>query len=289
MKDFLHHLLFPRESNNHRSKLLHHESLVIVIIIFFVGEIAFGIVKDRYQNVLGDATDISSQVLLSLTNQQREKNGVSPLVMNDKLTQAATYKAKYMFANNFWAHNAPDGTTPWYFIKQAGYDYMYAGENLARGFSTSKDVVDAWMNSPSHRENVLSPNYKDIGFAVSEGTLLNEHTTLVVEMFGSLKQPVLNEQTNNSQAAPAAVPEVAYSPQTLPASVVTKPLVDSFTLAKYISIATLGLFIFVFISDMIIVERKKIVRFVGHNLDHIIFLSLIFFLIIMGSRGAVLQ
>ena len=68
-----------------------------------------------------------------------------------------------MFSKNYWAHFAPDGSTsPWDFIHQSGYNYIFAGENLAKGFTDANSVVAAWMNSPSHRENILSNKYKDV-------------------------------------------------------------------------------------------------------------------------------
>lgn len=289
MKDFLHHLFLPRESNNHRPRILHHQSLLIVILLFFVCELLFSSVKDRYQHVLGVSTNISSQVLLELTNSEREKIGLNHLTMNDKLSHAAVLKGENMFAKNYWAHNAPDGTQPWFFIKEAGYDYMYAGENLARGFSTSEDVVRAWMESPAHKENMLSQNYQDIGFAVVEGNLLGEQTTLVVQMFGSTKQPVLSKQTKAAEVLPETAPVVeAPAPQSQSLSVTIKPLIDSFFVARSLSMLALFMFIFVLIVDMIIIERKKIARVVGHNLDHVIFLSVIFMIVMLIQKGIVL-
>src|SRR5205809_2536905 len=104
MKDFLHHLFFPRESNNHRSKLLHHDSLLIVItsLLLFI---SFSlVVQHKYPQVLGISTNISPIDLLTFTNQKRQENGLAPLQMNTQLTQAADQKAHYMFEKNFWAH-----------------------------------------------------------------------------------------------------------------------------------------------------------------------------------------
>src|SRR5204863_2082531 len=115
----------------------------------------------------------------------RRQNGAGDLTISNELSRAASDKASDMFAKNYWAHNAPDGTTPWVFIKSSGYEYIYAGENLARGFTTSQSVVDAWMASPEHKENMLSKNYKNVGFAVATGNLNGEDTVLVVEMLGS--------------------------------------------------------------------------------------------------------
>ncbi len=293
MKDFLHHLFLPRESNNHRAKLLHHKSLLFVITFFLIGQVILSAVKQNYQQVLGSVTDISSQILLSLTNKEREHIGLIPLQLNDALVKAALAKAKYMFANNYWAHNAPDGTPPWVFIKQAGYDYTYAGENLARGFATSDDVVNAWMASPTHKENMLSSNYQDIGFAVMDGKLLGEDTTLVVEMFGNTKLPVARKQESETVKVAETVPQTvvygANSPsQSLPVTVTKKPFIDSFSLSWRVSMLTLLLFVSILVLDMIIVERKKIARLVGHNLDHIMFLGLILLFVAMVSRGVTL-
>ena len=289
MKDFLHHLFLPRESNNHRPKLLHHQSLLFFVIAFFIAQVLFSVVKERYSQVLSNVTNISPSVLLSLTNNQRTINGLATLTLNEKLSSAAFLKGTNMLENNYWAHNAPDGTTPWVFIKDVGYEYSYAGENLARGFSTSDEVVNAWMASPGHRKNVLSADYKDIGFAVLEGKLLNEQTTLVVEMFGSTKQPVLGEQSKVQEIVPNTMPvKIALNPQSQLQSVNIAPVFDSLTLAKYISITIVALFIFIFILDMIIIERKKIVRLVGHNLDHIIFLCMVLLFVIMLGRGIII-
>src|SRR5664279_3337123 len=185
MKDFLHHFFLPRESNNHRPKLLHHQSLIILIISLFLIALLLPSLQRDFPSVLGISNNISIQDLLLQTNKQRQAHGLTLLKLNDNLTKAAQLKGQNMFAKNYWAHISPDGDTPWQFIKTSVYDYLYAGENLARGFSTSPEVVDAWMASPSHRENMLSPNYNDVGFAVLPGQLTGSDTLLVVEMFGS--------------------------------------------------------------------------------------------------------
>lgn len=283
MKDFLHHLLIPRESNNHRPKILHHQSLIIVIAFFFVAQIFISVIKHNYQSVLGNSTDISPEVMLSLTNQERIKKGLKELDLNEQLSNAAYLKGQNMLELNYWAHNAPDGTTPWFFVKKTGYNYVYAGENLARGFSTSSDIINAWMASPSHRDNILSQNYKDIGFAVLEGNLLNEQTTLVVEMFGSTRIiPTTSDNTNKNQKILVAKPSVKAE------AIVVKPIVDSFSFTKNIGLITVFSFIFILVLDAVIIERKKVARLVGHNLDHIMFLSAIFIVMVMINRGLII-
>lgn len=307
MKNFLHHLLFPRESNNHRSKLLHHDSLLIVICLLLLATSLSAVLRNTHPDVLGVSTaNISIDQMLSITNQRREEKGLRPLKLNNDLSKAAAEKAKNMFAHNYWAHVAPDGTTPWYFIKNSGYEYLYAGENLARGFTTAPDVVEAWMNSPSHRENMLSENYDEIGFAVDSGSLTGSETTLVVEMFG--KRYIAGDGSELEEVALAPSPTVVVaqvlSPTPSPvvvaqsdtnntsstgvAAVQSEPLINSQTATRTISFALLFLFIGVLIIDAIIIERKQIVRVVSHNVDHILFLIIIALAVIIIGRGLIL-
>lgn len=131
---------------------------------------------------------ISTERLVQLANQARSSAGIPPLTVDNRLVQAAEAKGHHMFEHQYWAHYAPDGTSPWFFILQAGYNYIYAGENLAKDFITADAVHEAWMNSPSHRENILNPHYKNIGIAAIEGTLFDTQTTIVVQMFGALEE-----------------------------------------------------------------------------------------------------
>ena len=318
MKEFLHHLFIPRESNNHRSKILHHQSLFLVILFLLTGLSALSFVQKSYPTVLGISANISIQDLLSQTNQKRQENGIAPLVLNSELTHAAEMKADDMLAKNYWAHVSPDGTTPWVFIKNAGYDYLYAGENLARGFTTAPDTVNAWMASPTHRENLLSPNFKEIGFAVKAGSLTGAETILVVQEFGSkyggTKEVDAPAVVAVAQASPIPTigptfppaQAVVLSPQVLPslnptpiekpvqsqdtmvAAIQNNPLVDSKSTKQNVALFILVLFIGIFVIDAIIIERKKIVRLVSHNLDHIIFLSVILIAAIIIGKGVIL-
>jgi uncharacterized protein YkwD len=130
------------------------------------------------------ASIINVNDLLNDSNAVRAANGVAPLQIDNRLNNSASLKAQDMFANNYWANVSPNGTQPWYWFTQAGYPYHSAGENLARGFSTSQEVINGWMNSPTHRANLLSPNFYDVGFAVVNGTLQGRQTILVVAHYG---------------------------------------------------------------------------------------------------------
>lgn len=310
IKHYVHHLLFPRESNNHRPKVLHHDSLFFVVgLLVFLGSIV-NTVGNAYPQVLGISSNITAQDLLTFTNQKRAENGLQPLNLNDQLTNAAYQKASHMFANNYWAHNAPDGTTPWYFIKSAGYEYLYAGENLARGFTTAQAVVDAWMDSPTHRENMLSKNYNEVGFAIQTGTLTGTETILVVEELGSQYEtqqevataaiaeatptPIVVAQAKQITPTPTIIMQLTATPvpvveQTpIVAAEVNQPLFNQSSLTKTISIGLLIFLLIVLIIDAIIIERKQIARIVAHNVDHILFILIILLTIIILGKGFIL-
>ncbi len=309
MKHFLRHLLLPRHSNNQRAKLLHHDSIFFLVILLVAGSLFISTVKKQHSNVLGISVNVSVTDLLNQTNQKRAEAGLAPLTLNDELSQAAAGKANDMFAKNYWAHVSPTGTTPWDFIHGAGYHYIYAGENLARGFNSATDVINAWMASSGHRANLLSANYKDVGFAVQEGSLTGDSdTVLVVQEFGSRSlapaqaqaQPVV-EQVAAAQKdvvpspTPTAIPTMTPvpSPSPIPAEtsstekVVEKPLIDSIFFTRAIGVALVLLFIVVFAIDLILVGKKNIVRIVGHNIDHILFLVAILIIATMLGSGII--
>jgi hypothetical protein len=131
-----------------------------------------------------------------------------------------------MLARQYFAHNTPDGATPWTFIKATGYSYITAGENLAIDFSEAESVQSAWMNSPGHRANILNSNFKEIGIGIAKGKFDGHDTTIVVQMFGT---PIAQNVTTQEQptyvapAAPVATPvqQVAPQPTAVPTPVPT--------------------------------------------------------------------
>lgn len=314
IKEWFHHYFIPRESNNHHAGILHHRSLFILIAAILLSQFFMTIGEREYPSVLGISYSITPEELLTLTNQKRQVAGLPPLRMNSELANAAAGKAQDMFVKNYWAHVSPDGVTPWVFIKGAGYEYMYAGENLARGFTTASDVMNAWMASPGHRENILSKNYNDIGFAIKSGTLTGDDTVLVVEEFGSRASDFAQKETSVGaavQSAPVATTPaprvVAAVTQPTPTTMVTpimpssaieqvpvaatvdnQPLINTKSVTRNISLFLIALLIIVLCLDLWVVEKRNIVRAVAHNADHIIFLTLIFVAVILFSSGFVL-
>ena len=115
--------------------------------------------------------------LLEATNKDRAVAGLPALIEDQRLETSASAKCTDMQARNYWSHNTPDGRTPWTFFT---YDWPFKGENLARGYNTSVTAEEGWMNSPTHKDNLLKPQYTHVGYAVCQGPIL----FLVVQHFG---------------------------------------------------------------------------------------------------------
>lgn len=284
MKDFFLHFFIPKESNNHRAKILHHTNLFLTIIFLLLTSFFIQRLKVSFPSILGVKADISLEELLTLTNKERQNNGIAPLAFNEKLTDAAAKKALDMFEYDYWAHNSPTGKTPWVFIKSSGYKYVYAGENLARGFTNPEDVVKAWMTSSAgHRENMLSSNYQDVGFAVKIGKLNGEETVLIVEELGNLNMPIARNKT--AEIATASQTQAAVKNA---ASENREPFINSLSFSSNINMMIILIFIFALLLDMIIIEKKKVMRFVGHNIDHILYFLLILALVGVLGKGVII-
>jgi len=288
VKNFFRHLFIPTEHNNYRAKSLHTDFLVVYLVIAFVMSIVFK--KIGYTNVLGFATDISVDKLYQLTNQEREKTGLPALTYNDKLSTAASLKAQDMFAKNYWAHFAPDGKTPWDFILNSGYQYEYAGENLAKNFLFSDDVVSAWMNSQIHRDNILKREYSEVGYAVVNGMFNGEQTTLVVQMFGKpIISPIAKQPTNqqlsinlNQEVKAEEIPNLVFA-QNNQKSTLNWPV---FT--YNINVAFFGFLLLALTLDFYFAAKFHIIRIGGKNPAHFIFILFILIGLLIASRGAII-
>lgn len=128
---------------------------------------------------------ITSSYLVELANQERVNSGLQPLKINQKLVQAAQQKANDMLNKNYFNHISPTGISPWYWLDVSGYKYAVAGENLAKDFTDGQPLHQAWMNSSSHKANILNNKYQEIGIAVIEGEINGKKTVLAVQFFGS--------------------------------------------------------------------------------------------------------
>ena len=139
---------------------------------------------------------ITKNSIIDLANKNREQAVVATLSENNQLAAAAELKAQDMLNSDYFDHYSPAGKAPWDFILAQKYDYSIAGENLAMDFDTSEGVTRAWMDSPTHAKNILNPLFTDIGVAVIDGKINGSETTLVVQMFGSKQESVINSILN---------------------------------------------------------------------------------------------
>ncbi|KKS61902.1 MAG: hypothetical protein UV28_C0022G0006 [Candidatus Collierbacteria bacterium GW2011_GWE2_42_48] len=230
--------------------------------------------------VLGFASQIDPDKVIELTNAERLSVGVTILKENSELDQAALAKATDMFENNYWAHVSPTGTEPWYFVTQSGYEYKHAGENLARDFSNPKDVVTAWMASPTHRQNLLDNRYKDIGVAVVDGYINGVETTIVVQLFGSTQSTV-------AKIASTTVTNTVFAKEA-PEKLIPSSGLSPMDLSRAWSLAFVVLIMFALSLDWIFVLRYNIIRISGKTWAHLTYFAALAIIILIIRQGIVL-
>lgn len=157
----------------------------------------------------GLLASIQSAFLVDLTNKDRLEENVSMLSINPVLVEAAQKKANDMAEKSYFAHTSPEGRTPWYWFEDVGYNYMYAGENLAVNFTESVDVHRAWLASPTHRQNILDRRFTEIGIATADGFYKGRKATFVVQMFG---KPRFASAVSNALVVPQTIPITVSGP-----------------------------------------------------------------------------
>lgn len=122
---------------------------------------------------------------VDLMNKERTERDLPALIRNDVLAEAAQAKLADMEKKRYFAHTSPEKRTPWSFIEVAGYDYRFAGENLAIHFKNPESEHSAWMRSEKHCQNILDPRFREVGMAVGKVFFEGRETMLVVSMFGT--------------------------------------------------------------------------------------------------------
>jgi len=196
----------PCEENEYRPKLLEGRFLIycaILLLVFKIFILSFFVYFPS--NIF--FADITKAALISLTSKQRESLGVQTLKENSKLAEAALLKAENMMKEDYFSHQSPEGISPWYWFKEAGYNYKFAGENLAIGFLDSEELNTAWLDSPSHRRNLLDPNYTETGIAVLTGDFQGGETTIVVQLFGNPQKQTAEVRPSETAAAKKIIVE----------------------------------------------------------------------------------
>lgn len=187
-KEKINNYLLPHHENDFLPLILRHKSLKVIAIFVVALKIGVSLLL-ALAPVPARPVDITNQNIINLTNQQRLNAGLPQFQLDNKLTQAAYAKAENMLAEQYFAHYSPSNLSPWYWFEQAGYEYAYAGENLAMDFIQAEDVISGWMASDSHRRNILNPNYNQIGIGIIEGEFKGAKTIMVVQMLAAPAPP----------------------------------------------------------------------------------------------------
>jgi hypothetical protein len=311
------HYLSPHSSNNQKAKLLHTSTLFLLSIFLIVYQLILQVFPLTGVKILGYAANIPPDEIIRLTNIKRQEAGMSELQYSAVLSQAAKAKGEHMLTYDYWAHIAPDGTEPWKFFTDSGYGYRYAGENLARDFSEPNSAISAWMASPSHKDNMLSGKYKEIGVAVVEGDLNGVDTTIIVQLFGTQlvdttpQVPVVAAEVPTAGTSatlptvtvtpiPTSAPVAIISPTIIitQGEITSQPveekasaiqfLISPFKSTKDISVATTVVLLIVLVFDGIVIARRKITRVAGRTFAHIAFLGMILIILLIARAGEIL-
>jgi len=292
-------LFLPGRHNYYRARLLHLPVLAMMVFVFLLFHTSFSLLALSHPAVLGYSSEITPAKIIELTNKEREKNGLSLLKNNSLLNEAARRKAADMFAFDYWAHESPTGRKPWDFFKEVHYDYVYAGENLARDFYRSEAVVAAWMASPTHRENILNGKYQEIGVAVVDGVLNGVETTLVVQLFGTPVGAKMGTQSKDELGeivsekeqevkAPAVFKSSLSESDKMKGEKNKKPRLNPLSLLKTLAIFILGMLMGALIGDGLVVRKKRWARLSGDNFAHISFLLFVMTVVWLVKSGTII-
>lgn len=181
----------PSKSISLLSNSLKWDQIILTGIKVFLVTSSILLSTSIYQSALAAGLMGQEAEIINLTNQLRQVRGIPVLEMNTSLTASAQAKAQDMADEGYFGHADNTGNHMTYWIKSTGYNYLRAGENLAKGFNNSKDLMQAWTNSPTHYANLTNSNYRDIGIGIAEGYINGRLTIFVAQHFGE-PMPITN-------------------------------------------------------------------------------------------------
>ena len=204
----------PCEQNDYRARIFSGNFLLFFLIGAALLKLTFALFLCSFSGNPFYA-DITKTALVDLANYERAKNNLPALAENPVLNQAAYMKALDMAQNGYFNHVSPAGINPWHWFSRAGYDYKYAGENLAIGFVDSSEVQNAWIASPTHKANIVNNKYKEIGIAVLKTSFGGNPATIIVQLFGAKSAQSKIASLVPAKTVPAPAPDANNA---LPAS-----------------------------------------------------------------------
>lgn len=269
-------IFIPVKENNWRPRFLDNNFLFYYLLFLFILKlIAFSFLFYFPRTIF--FADITKTALFNFTNQERIALGIPSLKENPKLTQAAYLKAKDILEKDYFSHFSPEGLSPWYWLKLVGYDYSIAGENLAIGFLDSREVYNAWLESPSHKANLLNEKYQEVGVFPLKGEFQGKKVTVVVQFFGTTKkiqpiqpsQPIQKEEpltVSKKEVLPSPSSKEVLSEEKITES--KKPILVSQTLSLFDSYYYQILQVIIYTSLIFIIGILIINIFVRFDIQH---------------------
>lgn len=168
-----------KNKNQNKNKIF----LLFLTLFFFFLSGKFSIRQSEFV-VLAENNFLDDQKIGFLINKERQKNGLLPLSSNFLLNQAALEKALDMFSEEYFDHQSPSGKNWWQFIKEQNYPLFKGGENLALGFEDEESLIQAFMESQPHRENILKKEFKEIGVTSIKSQFKGKIQNVTVVFFG---------------------------------------------------------------------------------------------------------
>lgn len=229
---WLKNCFIPNPENDYQPCLLRWRSFMIIIAVVVLTEAIFLLQTFLVFRKTNFFAEVLPEVLVELTNDSRKSQNIPELKIRMELQEAAQKKAEDMAKKGYFAHTSPEGLLPWHWFKEAGYDFSYAGENLAVNFFDSKDVNNAWLQSPSHKENILSKSFTEIGIGIAKGIYEGKESVFVVQLFGKPKEKKINvlavktngSENKNEEPSNVVSPTLAPSPPVSAAETETKKI-----------------------------------------------------------------
>lgn len=228
----------PHAGNNHKPTSLHPKRVIFHISVALVTKAIVMLFVLNYPLTAWMSPEVSAvegKKIITLTNSLRSGLALNNLAESQKLNLVAYKKVQDMFINQYFAHRSPAGLGLEYWAGQGGYNgYAVIGENLAVGFNNANEVMNAWERSPTHYNNLVDKNYRDIGVSIVGGQYKDKDTIFIAQYFGStqlasvtpppapvktiekvvveIPQTVLSDKT----ATPPVIPKEAVKPPVRP-------------------------------------------------------------------------
>lgn len=184
----LRNLFIPTQCNNFKPGVLHPKRIAFYAasaVVMKVIIVLFALSFPAHAWLSSDILAEQSKKIIALTNNIRKELNISPLQENQVLNQAALNKAQDMLVDQYFAHVSPDDRALRHWLYDLKYNFKFAGENLAIGFSDANNVVAAWKESPTHYSNIIDPDFTEIGVGVVSGDYNGYETTLIAQYFGN--------------------------------------------------------------------------------------------------------